>query len=74
MLTVIQSGPGTWQIWSMIEEANTALRLLPPVAYMRDDMVKLKNFAHGGSTFMFTSNSQTNIPGRYWPRLRGTGH
>lgn len=35
MFTVVRSHRGTRHIWSMIEVANTALKLLPPAVYMR---------------------------------------
>lgn len=48
VFTVVQSSLGIQQIWGMIVEANTILKLLPPVAYMYDEgMTKLKQFCSG---------------------------
>lgn len=32
LLTIVRLEPGTRHIWAMIEEANAALKLLPPAA------------------------------------------
>lgn len=48
MFKFVRSGTGTRQIWNMIEEANTDVKLIPPAVYMRDDdMTNIKEFCTG---------------------------
>lgn len=45
VLTVVRSGPGTNQIWGMIEEANMPIELVPLAAYMNyNQMSESKQF------------------------------
>lgn len=63
VLTVVQSSPGTQQIWGMIEEAKTFLKLLPPAAYMYDErMTKLKQFC-SGKVLVFVHPLKLTFPG-----------
>lgn len=51
LLTVVRSGQGTGQIWGMIEESNTTLKL-PPVVYLYDvHITKMSQFCSGRLPF-----------------------